>query len=137
MTDLLSGLIAHGIVGREDLPVPKIVFLYAATVVLVVSFVALAFLWPRPRLEAPEDRVLFRVPRVVGVLCGLVGVAIFAIVVWAGFAGVQTTQANLAPIFIYVLFWVGIPVLSVLFGDVFRAFNPWRAIGRAAGWTAK
>ena len=137
MTDLLSGLVAHGIVGREDLPVPKVVFLYAATVVLVLSFVALAFLWPRPRLEAPEERDVLRVPRVVEALCGLLGVAIFAIVVWAGFAGVQTTQANLAPIFIYVLFWVGIPVLSVLFGDVFRAFNPWRAIGRAAGWTAK
>jgi hypothetical protein len=24
----------------------------------------------------------------------------------------------------------------VLFGDVFRAFNPWRAIGRAVGWVA-
>ena len=33
---------------------------------------------------------------------------------------------------IYVIFWVGIPVLSLLLGDVFRAFNPWRAIGRAA-----
>jgi hypothetical protein len=63
--------LAHGIVGREDLPVPKVVFLYAATVVLVVSFVALAFLWPRPRLEAPEDRDLLRVPRVVEALCGL------------------------------------------------------------------
>ncbi len=128
---------AHGIVGREDLPIPKVVFVYAATVVLVVSFLALAFLWPKPRLEAPADRVVLRVPRAVEVLCGLVGVALFAIVVWAGFAGVQTTQANLAPIFVYVLFWVGIPVLSVLFGDVFRAFNPWRAVGRAAGWTAK
>jgi hypothetical protein len=28
-----------------------------------------------------------------------------------------------------------VPV-SVLFGDVFRAFNPWRGIGRAVGWGA-
>jgi hypothetical protein len=27
--------------------------------------------------------------------------------------------------------------LSVLFGDVFRAFNPWRAIGRAVAWVAR
>ena len=26
--------------------------------------------------------------------------------------------------------------LSVLFGDVFNAFNPWRAIGRGVGWVA-
>ena len=35
---------------------------------------------------------------------------------------------------IFVTFWLGVVVLSVLFGDVFRAFNPWRAIGRAAGF---
>jgi hypothetical protein len=33
-----------------------------------------------------------------------------------------------------VHFWVGLVVVSVLFGDVFRAFNPWRAFGRATGW---
>ena len=32
---------------------------------------------------------------------------------------------------IYVAFWVGIPVLSVLFGDVFALFSPWRAIATA------
>ena len=33
----------------------------------------------------------------------------------------------------YVNCWVGLVPLSVLFGDVFRAFNPWRAIGRGLG----
>jgi hypothetical protein len=28
-------------------------------------------------------------------------------------------------------------VLSLFFGDVFRAINPWRAIGRASGWVAR
>ena len=129
--------VAHGIVGREDLPIPKVAFIYAATVVLVLSFLALASLWPRPRLEDPQEREVLRVPRVVQVLCGLIGAALFGVVVWAGFAGVQTTSANLTPVFVYVLFWVGVPVLSVLLGDVFRAFNPWRAIGRTAGWAAK
>src|SRR5207237_1312206 len=59
----------------------------------------------------------------------------FVIVIYAGFAGVQSPpEANLIPTVVYVLFWVGIPVLSVLFGDVFRAFNPWLAIGRGVGW---
>ena len=35
-----------------------------------------------------------------------------------------------------MIFWVGLVPLSVLFGDVFRAFNPWRAIARAAGFVA-
>jgi hypothetical protein len=37
---------------------------------------------------------------------------------------------------VYVGFWVGIPFLSLLFGDVFRLLSPWRAIGRAVGWAA-
>jgi hypothetical protein len=36
-----------------------------------------------------------------------------------------------------VLFWVGLVPVSILFGDVFRAFNPWRAIGRATAWVAR
>ena len=36
--------LAHGIVGREDLPIPRWLFGWAATAVLVLSFVALAVL---------------------------------------------------------------------------------------------
>ena len=130
-------MLAHGIVGREDLPIPRELFVWGATIVLVVSFVGLALLWPRPRLEDARERAVLAVPRAVEILCGAIGVALFGVVVWAGLAGVQNAQVNLVPVFVYVLFWVGIPVLSLLFGDVFKAFNPWRALGRAAGWAAK
>ena len=43
---------------------------------------------------------------------------------------------NIAPTFVYVVFWVGLVPASVLFGNVFYAFNPWRAIGRAFAWVA-
>ena len=43
----------------------------------------------------------------------------------------DVATANIAPTFVYVSFWVGLASLSVLFGDVFGAFNPWRAIARA------
>lgn len=125
---------AHGLVGKQDLPIPRWLFTWAAAVVLVVSFLSLAVLWPRSRLEKGEERRVLGVPRAVEILCGVVGVALFALVVYAGFAGTQTATANLAPTFIYVLFWIGVVVLSALFGDVFRALNPWRAIARGAGW---
>jgi hypothetical protein len=130
---------AHGLVGRQDLPIPRWLFAWAACVVLVVSFVALATLWPRPRLERPiEGRRLFAVPRLPAeIILGAVGVFAFAFTAYAGLAGTQTETANLAPTFVYVIFWVGIPVLSVLFGDVFRVFNPWRAVGRACGTLTK
>jgi hypothetical protein len=70
-------------------------------------------------------------------LFGVLGVALFVLVVVAGFKGTTADAArNLATNVIYVHFWVGLVVVSVLFGDVFSALNPWRALGRAAGWVA-
>ncbi len=51
-------LLAHGIVGRADLPIPEWLFGWAAAMVLVISFVALAVLWPRPRLQDEDFRPL-------------------------------------------------------------------------------
>ena len=135
--------IAHGLVGRSDLPIPEWLFVYAAAAVLVASFVALAVLWPRPQLEEDRWRPL---PRGIGralasppveILCGAIGVFLLGVVVWSGLSGIQTAAANFAPTFVYVTFWLGLVPLSVLFGDVFRAFNPWRAVGKAVSWVAQ
>ena len=128
---------AHGLVGKQDLPIPRWLFAWGAAIVLVISFVGLAVLWPKPRLEEPREKRVLRLPIQLELLAGLVGVGVFVIVVYAGLSGVQTSTANLAPTAVYVLFWVGIPVLSLLFGDVFRPFNPWLAIGRGIGWLVK
>ena len=134
---LAPDALAHGIVGREDLPIPRLLFAWAAVSVLVISFVALAVLWPKPQFEDITERDVTGIPRVLQFLAGLFGVVVFGVVVWAGFEGPQSVQANLAPIFLYVVFWNLIPVLSLLFGDVFAAVNPWRAIGRAVSWVAQ
>ena len=43
---------AHGIGGASDLPIPGWLFAWGATAVLILSFVALGVLWPKPRLES-------------------------------------------------------------------------------------
>ncbi|HTA34484.1 MAG TPA: fenitrothion hydrolase [Solirubrobacteraceae bacterium] len=121
---------AHGIVGKADLPIPVWLFSWTAAIVLVVSFVALSTMWRTPQLQHPRLRRLFLLPAPVEWVASLAGVALFALVIYSGFDGAQVTQANFSVTFLYVIFWVGIPVASVLFGDVFRAFNPWRTCGR-------
>ncbi len=133
--------LAHGLVGRADLPIPEWLFAWAAAVVLIVSFVGLSVLWRSPVLEGDEG---FRplpawlsraiVNPVTDFLAGLAGVGVLGLVVVAGLFGEQTALSNFAPTFIYVIFWVGLVVVSVLLGDVFRAFNPWRAIARAVAF---
>jgi hypothetical protein len=126
-----ANALAHGIVGKADLPIPVWLFSWTAAIVLVVSFVALSTMWTRPQLQKPRLRRLLRLPAAVEWLAGLVGVALFALVLYSGFAGAQVTEANFSVTFIYVIFWVGIPVASVLLGDIFHALNPWRACARA------
>ena len=115
---MLVPVFAHGLVGRADLPIPK----------------GLAALWSTPRLQELRERRLFRLPLVFDVVLGAVGVVAFAATVYAGLAGTDSEQDNLAPTMIFVIAWVGVPFVSLLLGDVFRLLSPWRAIGRVVGW---
>ena len=102
-----------------------------------------AVLWPEPRLRDGGFRALPRglsrllLSRPTQILCGAVGIFLLGLTVWSGLTGVQTEAANFAPKFVYIVFWTGLVPLSVVFGDVFRALNPWRAIGRVVAWVAQ
>lgn len=120
---------AHGVVGRADLPIPSWLFAWAAATVMAITFVALFRLWSRPRRTIPE-RPLLRLPAVAEWACGALGVSAFAVVAYAGLEGAQVYTSNIAPTSVYVVFWVGIPLATVLLGDLFRALNPWRAVAR-------
>jgi hypothetical protein len=132
---------AHsGLTQRQNLPIPDFLFGWAAAVVLIASFGALAVLWPQARLETTTRwRPIgwgigrFLGSRPVEVVCGIVGVALLVVTIVGGYLGPESGADNFAPTFILITFWVGLVFASILFGDLFRAFSPWRAIGRATG----
>src|SRR3954471_7390795 len=128
---------AHGIGGASDLPIPGWLFAWGATAVLILSFVALGVLWPKPRLEAMRGRSGFVLPRWLDPLAGAVGVALTAIVLFSALAGTTDTATNLAPTFVWVAFWVAVPLACVVLGDIYTPFDPWRAIARTAGAVAR
>jgi hypothetical protein len=131
---------AHGgPIQRTPLPIPDWLFGWGAAAVLFISFAALALMWPRPQLEQPSWRPLplglgrALAGRAAETLCGAIGVALLATVIVAGYIGSPSALDNFAAVFVMITFWVGLVLVSILFGDVFRAFNPWRAIGRVVG----
>ena len=131
--------LGHALVARSDLPIPAWLFAWAASIVLIVSFFALSAAWRTPRFEEENwrplgeriSRLLLGLP--VQVVCGLAGVFLLGAAIYAGLRGTDAPDRNLALTLIFVTAWLGFPVLSVLIGDVFRAFNPWRAVGRTVG----
>jgi hypothetical protein len=132
-------LFAHGIGSFQDLPVPTWLFFYGAAVVLVVSFVALAALWRRPVLEErregrplPEGMQRVLLSPALRILLGAISFALFCVVTTAALFGSRSTALNLAPTFVYVLFWLGLVPLSVLFGNVWSVLSPWKAAADGA-----
>jgi FtsH-binding integral membrane protein len=132
--------LGHGALApKADLPIPETWFAWGAAIVLIVSFVALSVAWIQPRFERdswrPGGRALSSVlvNPITEVLAGLAGVFLLGVVVWSGLYGTQNSAANFNVTFVFVTFWVCLPLVSIFLGDVFRAFNPWRAIGRAIG----
>jgi hypothetical protein len=131
--------LAHALASRQDLPVPAWLFAWGASIVLVVSFFALSAGWRSPRFEqlherplgAGVSRVLLGLP--VQILCGAIGVFLLGLAVYAGLEGTEAPDRNFALTFIFVTCWLGFPFFSAIFGDLFRPFNPWRAVGRVAG----
>jgi hypothetical protein len=130
---------AHALVARQDLPIPAWLFAWGASIVLIASFFALAAAWRKPRLEEARWRPLGAglaralVSRPVQALCGLAGVFLLGVAIYAGLRGTEAPDRNFALTFLFVTTWLGFPFFSALLGDIFRPFNPWRAVGRAAG----
>src|SRR5262245_47070418 len=101
-------LFAHsGLSSTKNLPLPEVVFAWAAAAVLVISFAALAVLWPKPRMEGtPPWRPLpLGIGRALGsrfveVVCGTIGVALLAFIIYAGYAGDVDPNSNFAPVFV-------------------------------------
>jgi hypothetical protein len=130
-------LLAHGLGGRADLPVPVWMAQYAAALVLIVTFFMLARFWESPRLQEPYrgrplpvglqrllDAPAFRLA------LRLIGLAALVLIVVVAAFGTGSSATNPAPTWLYVWFWVGIVPLSLLFGPVLAAFSPLRLITR-------
>jgi hypothetical protein len=127
-------IFAHGIGGRQDLPIPFAAALWGAGVTLVVSFVLLGVLWRSPKLrgedagrplpggvaavlDAPWFRWLLR----------LIGLAVSAYVAMAMLFGADLATNPTAGA-VYVLLWVGLVPASVVLGPVWRLLNPLRTL---------
>jgi len=125
----------HGVGGRSDLPVPFTLAVTAGAAALVASFVALVFLWPRPRLGRPDaGRALpAAAARVLDSgltqwVVRLVGLAVTAYVLVAAIFGIDDALNPTAGA-VFVLFWVGaVAFASAVFGPVWRWLNPVRTL---------
>ena len=115
--------------------------IWGGTTVVVLSFMALGVLWKRPQLERrqggrPLPAALERVLRssALRVLLGAVSAGLLVLVFLTALIGEPTSSINLAPTFIYAIFWIGLAFAQVVLGNVWAVLNPWLAIANAVAW---
>jgi hypothetical protein len=80
-----------------------------------------------------RSRAAFTLPRALEPLAALGGLVITGLVVYSALAGTTDPATNLAPTFVWVAFWVAVPLATVVLGDFYTALDPWRTIARLAG----
>jgi len=130
---VLTTLPAHGVGSRGDLPLPFTALVVAAGAALLISFVAIAFLWREPRLHE-SDGVLLP-----GWLAGILDsrwlrlvaqVLAVALTLWTLLALVfgPDSARNPVPHVVYVWLWVGLAFASMVLGPVWRVINPLRLL---------
>lgn len=127
-------VLAHGLGGSSDLPVPYAFSVIGAAWALTFTFALVAFAWKRPRFDPgnptrplPAALTAFVDSRITRGVAAVGTLVFTAWVLMAGLFGPQTSGNALLGVF-YVLLWVGLVVVSLLVGPVWRVISPVRTV---------
>ena len=132
-------ILAHGLGEGAELPLPEWQLAWLVAFAVASVFVVLGAYWDTPRLERlASGRRLFGVEPV-GALPVLpitrtIGVAWWLLILTTAWRGNENGFLNITGTWLHIVVWVGVPLLSVLFGDVWRAFDPLRGMADGAAW---
>lgn len=136
MTPEQQSVLAHGLGGSTDLPVPLRFALVGAAWALTFTFAVVAVAWRKPRFDPAKPGVALPgwITRVVDAAITRWSVAVVALaftvsVVAAGLFGPQNSKNALPGVF-YVLLWVGLVAASLAVGPLWRAISPMRTLYR-------
>jgi hypothetical protein len=130
---------AHAFGRRRDLPLPAWLFFAGGGTAVVFSFLALGFTWRTSRLERPIagwalPRPVQAAAPVLAVITRAVGLVLFVGVFLAAAVGENTPEFNAAPRAVYVVFWVGMTLVSALVGDLWRLLSPFETVYAIIRW---
>ena len=110
----------HGIINVGDLPIPFNIVLNAAVLTIVLTFVFLKVSWKESILTSKET--LF--PTKQSTSGKLFGLFILSLLTVPGLINNESATVSITPLVLWVFLWIGVPVLGLLFGDLYAKFNP-------------
>ena len=115
-----GGNLNHGIGSVGDLPIPFDTVLNISGLVIVLTFVFLKVSWKESIFIQKEVLINSKQP-----LFGKIfGWMLLSLLIIPGLISDENANTSIAPLIIWVFFWIGVPVLGLFFGDVYAKFNP-------------
>ena len=112
--------VRHGIINVGDLPIPFDLVLNAAVLTIVLTFVFLKVSWKESILISKES--LFSTKQS---LSGkFFGFLILLLLTVPGLINNEPAKTSITPLILWIFLWIAVPVLGLIFGDLYAKFNP-------------
>ena len=112
--------LSHGIINVGDLPIPFNMVLNAAVLTVVVTFVFLKVSWKESILTS-EEKLFSTKQSSSGKMLGLLVLILLTV---PGLINNESAKVSITPLILWVFLWIGVPVIGLLFGDLYAKFNP-------------
>lgn len=117
-------------------PLPLLLCLVAAAGAVIASFIVLIFFYKNtqayssyPKFDLMKLSFFGYIDRAnIKFIIQLFSVFLFIIVVLSGFIGSSDPVYNIAPTFVWVIWWVGLAYVSAFVGNLWSLINPWKII---------
>lgn len=139
-----STVLAHGFGERYALPVPLWLYLYGASVAVILSFAIAALFFSRnesgrrdyPRYNLLRHAWLGQILLNTKICRSLraMGIFILILIIATGLFGSQRAADNFAPAFVWIIWWVGLGMLVISIGNIWHLVNPWIGIHDGILW---
>ncbi len=133
---LAQPVYAHGFGQRTELPVPLGYFMIGAGIAVALSFAVLGMFLKGASDQGSYRRYNLLQHRVLRLVVAgpallplkLLSVFLLGLVIAAGLVGDPSPTLNFAPVFVWIIWWVGMAFLSALVGNLWAVMNPWKAL---------
>ncbi len=135
-------VVAHGVGVRGDLPLAFEFFAVGAAIALMATFISLRVVWQRSVLPTaaagPSCGILLsRALDGLAVPARLAALGLFVLALASSLSGSEIGSQRFGPLTVYVALWVGMPLISAIFGDIWRSISPFETIVTTMEWTAR
>ncbi len=128
--------LAHGFGERYDLPLPLSYFVVGGAAAVALSFVVVGLFVRGEHGGSSYPRLnLFRFTPLRVIMTGpltwalrVASLLLFFLIIATGIFGSQRVGNNLTPVFVWIVWWVGMGFVVSLLGNLWAVVNPWKIL---------